>query len=83
MPDGLGGITILQLLEQEVELLKKQLEGIKAAESTSVACPRIATNIQKGEDLDGFLVKEGGVAEANQFHTSAGSSTEDGCCVLL
>lgn len=83
MPDGSGGITILQLLEQEVELLKKQLNGINAAENTSIACPRIAKSIQNGEDMDGFLVKEGGASEANQFHTSVGSSTKNGCCVLL
>jgi hypothetical protein len=77
----IGGITELQLLEQDAALLKKQLEGLRGAESTSVSCARIATSIQKAEDVDGFLVKEGG-AEHNQFHTS-GPAAEDGCCVLL
>jgi hypothetical protein len=77
----IGGLTELQLLEQDAAILKKQLEGLQGAESTSVSCARIATNIQKAEGVDGFLVKEGG-AEHNQFHTS-GPSAEEGCCVLL
>ena len=83
MSEGVGGITELQMLEEEMALLKKQLDGIKAAEPTSVACTRLAVTIEKAEDVDGFLVKEGGAAESNQFHTSAGSSAGDGCCVIL
>jgi hypothetical protein len=77
----IGGITELQMLEQEISLLKKQLKGIQEAENTSVSCSRIAEKIQRDEDLDGFLVKEGAV-EHNQFHTS-GPSADEGCCVLL
>jgi hypothetical protein len=77
----IGGITELQLLQQDIALTKKQLEGIQGAENTSVSCARIAQNISKAEDVDGFLVKEGAV-EHNQFHTS-GPSPEEGCCVVL
>lgn len=76
----IGGITELQLLQVDITLLKKQLEGIQGAEQTSVCNARIAGNIQKAEDVDGFLVKEG--LEQNQFHTS-GPAAEEGCCVLL
>ena len=61
--------------------MKKQSEGIQGAEPASVSCARIAAGIQKAEDLDGFLVKEGAV-EHNQFHTSE-PAAEDKCCVLL
>lgn len=71
------------MLEEEMAQLKKQLDGINAAEPTSVACPRLAVTIEKAEDVDDFLAKERGAAESNQFHTSAGSSDEDACCVLL
>ena len=77
----ISGITELELLEQDAVLLKKQLEGIQGAESTSVSCNRIAAAIQKAEDVDGFLVKEGAV-ELNQFHTSE-PAAEEKCCVLL
>lgn len=77
-----GGITELQLLQADVGVLKKQLEGIQEAEHVSVASGRIASSISKGEDKDGFLVKEGGVSEQSQFHTT-GPSAEEGCCVVL
>ena len=75
------GATELQLLKQEAAVLKKQLEGIQGAESASVSCARLAVTIQKAEDVDGFLVKEGAV-EHNQFHTSE-PVAEEKCCVLL
>ena len=77
----IGGATELQLLQHDIALTKKQLEGIQGAENTSVACARIATHIQKAEDVDGFLVTEGGAGH-NQFHTS-GPAAEEGCCVVL
>mmetsp|Transcript_9631 Transcript_9631/g.16036 ORF Transcript_9631/g.16036 Transcript_9631/m.16036 type:complete len:81 (+) Transcript_9631:2304-2546(+) len=77
----IGGITELQILQQEIALTKKQLEGIQGAEMTSVSCTRIAQNISKAEEVDGFLVKEGGM-DHNQFHTS-GPAAEEGCCVVL
>jgi hypothetical protein len=77
----IGGITELELLEQDAVILKKQLDGVQGAESTSISCARIAAAIQKAEDVDGFLVKEGS-DEINQFHTSE-PAAEEKCCVLL
>jgi hypothetical protein len=77
-----GGITELQLLQAEAASLKKELEGVKNAENTSVSCKRIAAAIQEAKGMDGFLVTEAG-AEKNQFHTSAGASAEGGCCVVI
>jgi hypothetical protein len=77
-----GGITELQLLEAENVSLQKELEGVKAGESTSVACGRAAAAIKGAEAKDGFLVKEG-PATQNQYHTSAGAGGEDGCCTVL
>lgn len=78
----IGGITELQLLQADIELMKKQLQGIKGGENTSVACSRMISSITKAEDQDGFVVKEGGATEHNQFHTT-GPAAEDECCVLL
>jgi len=78
-----GGQTELQLLEAEVTILKKQLDGVKNAEPASTACARIVSSIKNAESKDGFLVGEGGPAEHNQFHTQAGAASDGGCCVLL
>ena len=75
-----GGITELQLLEAEVDLLKKKLELAKGAEDTSAVCTRIIASVNNAQARDGFLVTEG--SAPNQFHTSAGSSAEGGCCVV-
>mmetsp|Transcript_4402 Transcript_4402/g.5089 ORF Transcript_4402/g.5089 Transcript_4402/m.5089 type:complete len:81 (-) Transcript_4402:447-689(-) len=76
-----SGITELQLLNQEVNLLKKELDDIEsAAENTSTACDYVAANVQKQADQDGFVLTEGG--EHNRFHGS-GPSDEGACCVLL
>mmetsp|Transcript_24817 Transcript_24817/g.35375 ORF Transcript_24817/g.35375 Transcript_24817/m.35375 type:complete len:81 (-) Transcript_24817:264-506(-) len=77
----IGGITELQLLQADIVLLKKQLEGVQSGENTSLACARIAGNIEAGEAKDGFLIKEG--QDPNQFHTSAGPAAEEGCCTVL
>jgi uncharacterized protein (DUF3084 family) len=74
------GITELQEMEAEVKLLRTKLEATKKAESTSVSCSRIATNVASEQAKDGFLVNEG--SAPNQFHTSAGTSGESGCCVI-
>ena len=76
----IGGATELQLLQHDIALTKKQLEGIQGAENTSVACARIATHIQKAEDVDGFLVTEGGAQPI--LHTS-GPAAKEGCWLLL
>jgi hypothetical protein len=76
-----GGITELQMIQQEISILKKELEGIKTAENFSVACPRVAARIMKHEAQDGFVAKEGDDGQ-NQFHTS-GPTEEEGCCVVL
>ena len=84
MSEGYSALSEIQLLEQEIALLKNQLEGIQAADPLSVACPVLANAIEKSEAVDGFLVKAGGISESNQFHTSAGTTnSEDGCCVVL
>jgi hypothetical protein len=77
-----GGITELQLLEAEAGTLKKELQGVQAAENTSVACARAVAAIT-AETKDGFLVKEGGTVTQNQYHTSAGAAEEDSCCTIL
>mmetsp|Transcript_127322 Transcript_127322/g.179703 ORF Transcript_127322/g.179703 Transcript_127322/m.179703 type:complete len:82 (-) Transcript_127322:62-307(-) len=80
MSDTVGGITELQLLEAEVQLLKKKLELTKSAEETSACCARIIGSVNSAQAKDGFLVTEG--SAPNQFHTSAGNPGEKGCCVV-
>ena len=75
-----GGITELQLLEAEVQLLKKKLELAKGAENTSACCTRIIASVNSAQARDGFLVTEG--SAPNQFHTSAGTAGEKSCCVV-
>lgn len=79
----IGGITELQMLQQQEAVLKSELNGVKKAENTSVACKRLRAAIEAGKDKDGFLVKEAGAAQQNQYHTAAGSSAEGGCCIVL
>mmetsp|Transcript_25610 Transcript_25610/g.36098 ORF Transcript_25610/g.36098 Transcript_25610/m.36098 type:complete len:84 (-) Transcript_25610:224-475(-) len=79
-----SGMTELQLLESEKEVLEKVLEGLKQAENTSDVCSQIVASIQKAEASDGFLAKEGGQSVQNQFHSSAPAASGDGgCCVVL
>lgn len=78
-----GGATELELLQSEQAVLQSELNGVKKAENASVACKRFQAAVQAGKDKDGFIVKEAGAAEQNQYHTSAGSSAEGGCCVVL
>jgi hypothetical protein len=78
-----GGITELQMLESQQAVLTSELNGVKKAEKTSVACKRLEAAIQADKDKDDFLVKEAGAVEQNQYHTSAASSGEAGCCVIL
>jgi hypothetical protein len=78
-----GGITELQMLESQQAVLTNELNGVKKAEKTSVACKRLEAAIQADKDKDDFLVKEAGAVEQNQYHTSAASSGEAGCCVIL
>jgi hypothetical protein len=80
---GISGITELQMLETEVSSLEKTLKAVNAAEKTSSACARALQIMKAAEDKDGFLVKEGGAVEQNQYHTSAGQGGDDGCCVVL
>lgn len=74
------GITELQEMEAEVKLLTAKLDSSKKAENTSVSCSRIATSVASSQSKDGFLVTEG--SAPNQFHTSAGTAGESGCCVV-
>ncbi len=81
MAEG-GGITELQILEADVATLKKQLEKVKEADNTSAHCSAIVAAIHAAEANDAFLVKEGGLAEQNAFHTQTRAS-DGGCCILL
>ena len=83
MSEEVGGITELQLLQADAASLKRELESLKTAENTSVACKRLATAILEAQGNDGFIVKEGGAVEENQFHAAASASAEGGCCVVL
>lgn len=78
-----GGLTELQMLETEAATLKRTLEGLEQAEPTSTAAARIISNIKSAEETDAFLLKEGGQAEANQYHSSAGQAADGGCCIVL
>ena len=80
MAEG-GGITELQLLEQDVAILKTQLKGVEDADPSSVVGPKLVESIKAKEGTDAFLVKEGGSEEVNQFH--APESSDGGCCVVL
>lgn len=76
----IGGITELQLLEAEAALLHKKLEATSVADSTSTSCSRIVSSVTASQSKDGFVVTEGGAP--NIFHTAAGASGEQGCCVV-
>ena len=69
------------MLEGEVAILKKKLDDCKSAEKTSLCCSRIVSSVTSAEIKDGFLVREGG--PPNAFHTSAGTTAEGSCCVIL
>lgn len=75
-----GGVTELQLLENEARLLTKQLDAVQRSEKTSASCARLIAAIQAAEEKDGFV---GGATENNQYHTSAGSSSDGGCCNVM
>ena len=80
MSEG-GGITELQVLEEEISALKVQLKGAEDADPTSVVGPKLVESIKAKEGGDAFLVKEGGSEEVNQFHISENS--DGGCCVVM
>ena len=77
-----SGITELQMLETEVSSLQKTLKKVQAGENTSVACARVVQSITASADRDGFLIREGGSAEQNQYHTAAAQGGDGGCCVV-
>jgi hypothetical protein len=78
-----GGLTALQLLDQEITCLKKTLGGVEKAENTSKACARVVKSIKDAEVKDFFLTREG-IADHNVYHSSAGGGGGDGgCCMLL
>jgi hypothetical protein len=80
MAEG-GGITELQMLEQDVSVLQTQLKGIQQADPASVVGSQILQSIKAKESADNFLVNEGGHEEVNHFHTS--ESSDGGCCTLM
>jgi prefoldin subunit 5 len=81
----LGGITELQMLQAEMELLENQLSGIQQAENTSTACARIIASIKDNEGKDGFLVHEGGTmhTDHNMYYAAAATNGDGGCCVII
>ena len=79
----ISGITELQMLEAEVASLQKTLEKVQVGEKTSVACARVVQSITAAADRDGFLIREGGSAEQNQYHTAEAQGGDGGCCVVL
>lgn len=74
-------MTELQMLEQDVAILKTQLNGVENADPSSAVGPLLLENIKAKEAMDGFLVKEGGSDEVNQFHTA--ETPDGGCCVVM
>ena len=77
-----SGITELQILQAEIDILEKQAAGIKKAENTSAACPRIVEAVTSKESRDGFIMKAGAENDQNQFHAPVGASSGGGCCVV-
>lgn len=77
----IGGLTEIQLLEKQVQLLRRKADTVKTADKTSAGCSRIASAVQSSQMKDWFVVSEGG-SSSNIFHTSAGTQGESGCCIL-
>jgi hypothetical protein len=83
-----GGATELQMLEEQVANLNRQVEGVKRAENASGACARVIASIQKAEEKDGFVGDANslaaaaggpeGAGAANQYHSGAGGSNGGG-----
>lgn len=83
-----GGATELQVLESQVQLLTKQMDGVKRAENASSACARVIASIQKAEEKDGFVGGPGagnnldggggGGGGANQYHSGGGGPGSNG-----
>jgi GGL domain len=83
MSDEEGGLTAWELLQQELNCLKKTLAGVEKAENTSKACARVVKSIKEAEPKDFFLTREG-IADHNLYHTSAGGGGGgEGCCMVL
>jgi len=78
----LGGISELQLLEKQIQSLKRKANKVVIADPTSVGCSRIASSIQASQGKDGFVVSEGGSPNTNVYHTAAGTQGESSCCIV-
>jgi hypothetical protein len=86
MSDGedRGGLTELQWLQLDVDVLQKQHAEVNSCDKTSAACTRICQSIKNAEASDGFLLRDHGTSggfEPNQFH-AAGPGGDGGCCVI-
>ena len=85
-----GGVTELQLLEQEIAVLKRIKAGCETSERTSTACARLIQSIQSEAAFDGFVIATGtgGASDQqqqqNQYHTSASgaAASDGGFCVV-
>jgi len=78
-----GGITELQLLEQQIVILKRIHKGVDRAAPTSEFCGQVVQNIQAAAESDGFVVNPETAGGANQYHGSGGSGGGGGCCVAM
>jgi hypothetical protein len=81
MAEEQGGITELQLLQQEIEVLKRVLAGSQNAKMASEGCARILGNIQKCAQDSFVVIPE---QPGNPYHssTSGSSSADGGCCAV-
>jgi hypothetical protein len=79
----IGGSAELKILQADVAITKKAVESVKAAEPVEGSCEKILASIQKAENKDGFIVKEGAAVVENAYHTAAATPAEGGCCIIL
>jgi len=79
-----GGITELQLLEQQVTILKRVSKGVDRAVPVSEVAGRLVQTIQAAAESDGFVVNPETAASsaANQYH-GGGDAGGGGCCVAM
>jgi len=85
-----GGITELQLLEQQIAIWKRVGKGVDRAPRGSELAPQIVTQIMLAAEQDGFVVNPeaaAGAAAVNQYHSNVKGAGgmgggEGGCCVI-
>jgi hypothetical protein len=75
-----GGITELQLLEQQIAVLKRIHKAVERAAPTSEYCSPVVQMIQAAAEMDGFVVNPDTSGGSNQYHGGGGSG---GCCAAM